>query len=81
MQRVQDTFAGHGADVVSTGGLGHEAGRSPSQISNVDLLRYVSDMVEELQHMSDRTGCTTLVGLLSLARAEAAVQLRVRRAG
>jgi hypothetical protein len=54
------------------------------QASTADLLGYVGDMVEELQCMCQRTGCTTLDGLLALARAEALLQQRrhgARRAG
>jgi hypothetical protein len=67
--RVQDAFAEFGDERT-----GSNAGRTSSQISRSDLLRYVGDMVEELQVMADRTGCQTLTGLLALARAEAALQ-------
>jgi hypothetical protein len=76
MQRVQETYA-H----AQPGSGEADPGCAPtadttSQISNADLLRYVGDMVEELQFMCDRTGCTTLTGLLALARAEALLQQR-----
>jgi hypothetical protein len=62
-----------------------EASSSVTQISNADLLLYISDMVEELQVMCERTGCSTLLGLLALARSEAVLQQTVasgqRRAG
>jgi hypothetical protein len=80
MQRVQDAFAelanrdSHDESSCGSGG----GTRSVSQISNADLLRYVGDMVEELQMMSDRTGCTTLTGLLALAHSEAMLQQVVK---
>jgi hypothetical protein len=51
---------------------------SASQVPNADLLRYVGDMVEELQVMISRSGCSTLHGLLTLARSEALLQQRAR---
>jgi hypothetical protein len=67
MERGYDTFADRADN-------DRIAGRASA--SNADLLRYVGDMVEELQVMSSRTGCSTLTGLLALARAEAMLQER-----
>jgi hypothetical protein len=74
MERVQGTFA---AAMGEEQGASVNEQRSASQISHGDLLRYVGDMVEELQLMCDRTGCATLIGLLALARTEALLQQRV----
>jgi hypothetical protein len=74
MERVQDKFV----DPNAGDGDRRAAVRSDrvggSQISDVDLLRYVADMLEELQYMCQRTKCSTLLGLLELARAEADLQ-------
>jgi hypothetical protein len=48
-----------------------------SAISDADLLRYLGDLVEELQLLCGRTGCVTLSGLLGLARTEALLQQRL----
>ncbi len=80
MERVQELPAA--ASICAGEALA--VGPSASQISNSDLLRYVGDMVDELHHMCQRTGCTTLLGLLALARTEAALQqlaVASRRAG
>lgn len=74
MERVQDAYAQ--PDSGDRGLDGLTANGGASQISDVDLLRYVGDMVEELQFMCNRTGCTTLTGLLALARTEALQQQR-----
>jgi hypothetical protein len=86
--RVASDDAGAVNATVSSGGTGAEqtfADSTSAVIHNGDLLRYVGDMVEELECMCARTGCTTLLGLLALARAEALLQQRVggsrRRAG
>jgi hypothetical protein len=74
MERVQEAY------VQPVNGDADQTSRpttdTASQISDADLLRYVGDMVEELQFMCDRTGCTTLTGLLALARTEAMLQQR-----
>jgi hypothetical protein len=71
MERVQEMLvAGPGAACEPS------AEEMAAQISNADLVRYVGDMVDELHLMCQRTGCTTLLGLLALARAEAMLQQR-----
>jgi hypothetical protein len=74
MERVQEAYAQPVRAEADQSGT--PATDTASQISDADLLRYVGDMVEELQFMCDRTGCTTLTGLLALARAEAMLQQR-----
>jgi hypothetical protein len=90
MDRAQDTFAmirggGEGGPDLFITDTTADTGTAGTAIQNSDLLRYVGDMLEELQCMCTRTGCTTLLGLLALAHAEALLQQSVgsnaRRAG
>jgi hypothetical protein len=71
MERGYDTFAERDRADNDQGLI-----EAASHSSNADLLRYVGDMVEELQVMISRTGCPTLTSLLALARSEALLQQR-----
>jgi hypothetical protein len=53
-------------------------GNALEDASNVDLLRYIGDLVEELQALTERTGSRTLAGLLALAHQEALVQQHIQ---
>lgn len=53
------------------GSRGHEPSHPANFDAVPDLLGYVADMIGELEEMAESTGCPTLHGLLSLARAEA----------
>jgi hypothetical protein len=44
-----------------------------------DQLDYMADLIAEFRVMSDRSGLTTLAGILSLAQVEAALQLQKLR--
>lgn len=76
MERVRDKDVKAGSE--ATGGAisvdRDQSGELSEQICRADLLRYIGDMTEELQSMCESTGCSTLAGLLALARAEAMLQ-------
>lgn len=42
--------------------------------NKADLLDYVADMIAELRDLANQTDCTTLAGILDVARLEAALQ-------
>jgi hypothetical protein len=53
-------------------------GNGLEDASNVDLLRYIGDLVAELQELTERTGSRTLSGLLAVAHQEALEQQRIQ---
>lgn len=44
---------------------------SRSRTERAERLKYLADMVSELQEIASREGCVTLAGLLALAHVEA----------
>lgn len=46
-------------------------GPSHAQDERAERLKYLADMVSELQEIAAREGCITLAGLLALAHVEA----------
>jgi hypothetical protein len=81
MMRFQDAAATTGGDAIGGSNEdefaatdGHGDSHTGTEMSNIDLLSYVGDMIYELQLMTERTGCATLLGLLALARSEAMVR-------
>lgn len=42
--------------------------------NKADLLDYLADMIAELRELAHQTDCTTLAGILDVARLEAALQ-------
>jgi hypothetical protein len=80
MMRVHDEcgLADVGTEAIPSSALELGSDLTGSQMSNSDLLNYVSDLIHELEVMAARTGCTTLLGLLDLARSEAMLQQRTQ---
>jgi hypothetical protein len=56
--------------------LSAELIQGPSDDDRTERLRYLADMVSELQDLASREGCVTLSGLLALAHLEALSQSR-----
>ncbi len=48
----------------------------PQGRSKADTLRYVSELSVELKQLAEKSGCTTLAGILALAQVEARIQAR-----
>jgi hypothetical protein len=79
MERVRDTGDETGNENTGMNGSARDRNCADAQTLNeqicrADLLRYIGDMAEELQSLCASTGCSTLAGLLALARTEAMLQ-------
>ncbi|MCB1504004.1 MAG: hypothetical protein KDJ47_03420 [Hyphomicrobiaceae bacterium] len=61
------------------GSASSDAGSASGDIMAADTLAYVSDMIDELRDMTQRSGLHTLAGILALARMEAEAQYELAR--
>jgi hypothetical protein len=58
---------------------GGDRALAPAQYGASERLNYLADMILELKHMAEKSGCLTLAGILSLAHAEACHQAEARQ--